>query len=544
MASGGSTGFTRSVTGEEGAAEETNQLMAAWEGDDDRGVPLDLTEVEHATKYALDVRNKEATSSLVARYRNAAGEELLALVKEAVRIGKPCTFSGTVTFRDTVTMPDDFLSADATGLAMMEDGFLAASEAGRAKMAGGFVTAAKVAADVATQAELDTHTEATTGIHGAVSAATANKLLIRDAAGRAKVVAPAVASDIALQSTVTADIATHQALTSPHSATAAATPNRLPVRDAAGRFGVVAPAGPTDIALKSTVTTDIATHQALTSPHSATPDPTASRLVVRDASGRAAVAAPSAATDIALKSTVTADIATHQALTSPHSATPDPTASRLIVRDASGRAAVAAPAAADDIARKDTVDTHAALTTAHGSSGVVVGKTTADATYAPIAKGVTNGDAHNHVGGDGAAIAAGGLADGAVDTTARLANNIVDDTKVGNRVPQFYRRQGGSATYWDTVGTTDYTPTSVRMQAGAIQVIVPNGATTGNTTITFPVAFSAKPLVFVTLLANDANLIYAGYQGVGASTVRIDVHVSGTTGDRGFNVNWLAIGSE
>ena len=356
MASGGSTGFTRSVTGEEGAAEETNQLMAAWEGDDDRGVPLDLTEVEHATKYALDVRNKEATSSLVARYRNAAGEELLALVKEAVRIGKPCTFSGTVTFRDTVTMPDDFLSADATGLAMMEDGFLAASEAGRAKMAGGFVTAAKVAADVATQAELDTHTEATTGIHGAVSAATANKLLIRDAAGRAKVVAPAVASDIALQSTVTADIATHQALTSPHSATAAATPNRLPVRDAAGRFGVVAPAGPTDIALKSTVTTDIATHQALTSPHSATPDPTASRLVVRDASGRAAVAAPSAATDIALKSTVTADIATHQALTSPHSATPDPTASRLIVRDASGRAAVAAPAAADDIARKDYVD--------------------------------------------------------------------------------------------------------------------------------------------------------------------------------------------
>lgn len=60
--------------------------------------------------------------------------------------------------------------------------------------------------------------------------------------------------------------------------------------------------------------------------------------------------------------------------TSPHSATSTATASRLILRDASGRAKVAAPAAVDDIARKDTVDgiqtnldTHAALTrTAHG----------------------------------------------------------------------------------------------------------------------------------------------------------------------------------
>jgi hypothetical protein len=110
--------------------------------------------------------------------------------------------------------------------------------------------------------------------------------------------------------------------------------------------------------------------------------------------------------------------------------------------------------------------------------------------YASAAAGVTNGNAHDHVGGDGAAIPAGGLADGAVNTTAKLANDIVDDTKAGDRVPQFYRRQGGSATDWNTDGATNYTPGAVRMQAG---IITCNA--NGNTVITFPVAFSAKPLV-------------------------------------------------
>lgn len=46
----------------------------------------------------------------------------------------------------------------------------------------------------------------------------------------------------------------------------------------------------------------------------------------------------------------------HGALTAPHSATSAATANRLMLRDASGRAKVAAPSASDDIARKDTVD--------------------------------------------------------------------------------------------------------------------------------------------------------------------------------------------
>jgi hypothetical protein len=57
---------------------------------------------------------------------------------------------------------------------------------------------------------------------------------------------------------------------------------------------------------------------------------------------------PDFATDTALSA--------HEALINPHSSTPDATANRLILRDSSGRAKVAAPSASDDIARKAEVD--------------------------------------------------------------------------------------------------------------------------------------------------------------------------------------------
>lgn len=49
----------------------------------------------------------------------------------------------------------------------------------------------------------------------------------------------------------------------------------------------------------------------------------------------------------------------HMDSTSPHGATSAATANRIMLRDGNGRAKVAAPAANDDIARKDTVDIHA-----------------------------------------------------------------------------------------------------------------------------------------------------------------------------------------
>jgi len=57
--------------------------------------------------------------------------------------------------------------------------------------------------------------------------------------------------------------------------------------------------------------------------------------------------------------TLTAAKAHMDATTDVHGATSAATANRLMMRDANGRAKVAAPVASDDIARKDTVDAHA-----------------------------------------------------------------------------------------------------------------------------------------------------------------------------------------
>jgi len=102
------------------------------------------------------------------------------------------------------------------------------------------------------------------------------------------------------------------------------------------------------------------THANLTSAHSATSAATANRIMMRDAYGRAKVAAPSASDDIARKQevdTVQTNLNTHTSLVAnAHGSTEYATAYRIIQRDGNGRAKIAIPVASDDIARKDTVD--------------------------------------------------------------------------------------------------------------------------------------------------------------------------------------------
>lgn len=59
----------------------------------------------------------------------------------------------------------------------------------------------------------------------------------------------------------------------------------------------------------------------------------------------------------------------HANLTAAHSATSAAIANRIMMRDSAGRAKVAAPAAADDIARKDTVDAKFDPSTGHKHTG-------------------------------------------------------------------------------------------------------------------------------------------------------------------------------
>jgi len=176
-----------------------------------------------------------------------------------------------------------------------------------------------------------------------------------------------------------------------------------------------------------------------------------------------------------------------------------------------------------------------------GGDGAAIAEAALAAAVA--AKLVTNGNSHDHVGGDGAAIPAGGLANGAVDATARLANDIVDDTKVGNRVPQFIRRQGGDASNWAYPGAGNYTPGAVRMQGGVQNVFLADGETSGSTAITFPVAFSMPPIVLVSVcmdgVAYRATIAYPvgsgvtlmAYRDTGSGAVWVTLH-------------WLAIGPE
>lgn len=99
----------------------------------------------------------------------------------------------------------------------------------------------------------------------------------------------------------------------------------------------------------------------------------------------------------------------------------------------------------------------------------------------------------------------GKMADGFVDTD-QLANNSVDDTKAGDRVPQAYRRQGGDASQWNTAGTTTYTPGAVRMQMGAITWTGSANAT-GSKAVTFPVAFDDDPLGFAVCLNTSGQIV-------------------------------------
>jgi hypothetical protein len=95
-------------------------------------------------------------------------------------------------------------------------------------------------------------------IDAATSAATADKLVKRDANGRFKAAAPAASDDVALKGTVD----THAAITTApvHGSTSAATPNTLAHRDANGQINVGTPTANSHTATKVYVDTIAATY--------------------------------------------------------------------------------------------------------------------------------------------------------------------------------------------------------------------------------------------------------------------------------------------
>lgn len=103
------------------------------------------------------------------------------------------------------------------------------------------------------------------------------------------------------------------------------------------------------------------------------------------------------------------------------------------------------------------------------------------------------------------------------------------------------RRQGGSSTIWSTPGTTSYDVTSddVKIQCGTIAV--DNSAKT----VTFPIPFTYKPHVQLTVASALGANVYVRYKDASSSNTQIvDITTLSDSGSVQTSeiVNWMAIG--
>lgn len=132
----------------------------------------------------------------------------------------------------------------------------------------------------------------------------------------------------------------------------------------------------------------------------------------------------------------------------------------------------------------------------------------------------------------------------------QVKDNAIDDTKVGNRVPQFYRRQGGSSTNWGTQGTTNYTPGAVREQVGVKQVSLGPSDYAIAEAVTFPTTFSQVPHVTLTMTnlgsVDDGHTAMVWVTNVTTNGFTINYRRSHTSASSaiGCDVNWRAVGQE
>lgn len=143
---------------------------------------------------------------------------------------------------------------------------------------------------------------------------------------------------------------------------------------------------------------------------------------------------------------------------------------------------------------------------------------------------VTNGMlAANSV--DSSKVVDGSIVSGDLSATAGITDGQLVNGKVANR-------QGGSATNWSTSGTNNYVPSASKIQCGAGQT---NGS--GTLTITFPVAFSDVPLVFITTEFSTPPQTAARAYGNTASGFNVVTFSTGTMAvEPSIWFVWMAIG--
>lgn len=111
------------------------------------------------------------------------------------------------------------------------------------------------------------------------------------------------------------------------------------------------------------------------------------------------------------------------------------------------------------------------------------------------------------------------------------------------------RRQGGSSSSWNTAGSTNYRPGGVKRQMGVAELEWDDEDESDKTTVTFPSAFSQRPLVWVTLLnATDSQKRKLMPTIESLSNTQVVIRGQRTDGSSDLtltcNVMWIAEGQE
>lgn len=105
-----------------------------------------------------------------------------------------------------------------------------------------------------------------------------------------------------------------------------------------------------------------------------------------------------------------------------------------------------------------------------------------------------------------------------------------------------YRRQGGSSTDWPTSGTNNYSPLAPRIQAGVAETA---GTVTTDSftsvTVTFPAAFTNKPLVVAMATNSNRHVCSVDRTSVTNTDFSLTFRSIGNSGVIGV-ANWIAIG--
>jgi hypothetical protein len=103
-----------------------------------------------------------------------------------------------------------------------------------------------------------------------------------------------------------------------------------------------------------------------------------------------------------------------------------------------------------------------------------------------------------------------------------------------------YRRQGGDANNWQTAGATGYTPANPKIQCG-VKEVTTNASGVGSATVTYPVAFTNRPVVLCVIGGDSGGSINVSFSddSTTAMTVRVlKVDLGITT----VQVNWMSVG--